>query len=50
MFELQLHCSTRPAEPATAKWEVFNFDKKIWTIPASKMNKPHQIPLSTQVI
>jgi integrase len=52
MFELQLHCATRPVEAATAKWEEFNLDTNIWTIPASKMkmNKPHQIPLSTQVI
>lgn len=51
MFELQLHCATRPVEAATARWDEFDLDNGVWTIPASKMKmkKAHQIPLSTQV-
>jgi len=52
MFELQLHTGTRPVEAATARWEEFDLDKKIWVIPAEKMKKDrvHIIPLSTQVL
>ena len=47
----------RPAEAAAAEWEEINFDKKIWTIPGSRMKNPkkavrtdlgdHLVPLST---
>lgn len=52
MFELQLHCMTRPSETSTAKWEEFDLDIKIWTIPAEKMKmrRAHQIPLSTHTV
>ena len=52
MFELQLHTMTRPIEAATAKWEDFDLNKKIWVIPPErmKMKKPHIIPLSDQVL
>jgi len=52
MFELQLHSATRPVEAASARWEEFDLENKIWTIPASKMkkNRIHIIPLSTQVL
>lgn len=51
MFLLQLHCATRAVETATARWEEFDLEKKIWTIPASKMKakREHIIPLSTQI-
>lgn len=52
MFELQLHCATRPVEAATARWEEFDLENKVWTIPAGKMKakKSHQIPLSSHVL
>ena len=52
MFELQLHTAVRPVEAATARWEEFNLEEKLWIIPANKMkkNREHIIPLSPQVI
>lgn len=52
MFELQLHCATRPVEAASACWEEFDLGTKLWIIPANKMkkNREHVIPLSNQVI
>lgn len=52
MFELQLHTAVRPVEAATARWDEFNLEEKLWIIPANKMkkNREHIIPLSPQVI
>jgi integrase len=52
MFELQLHTAVRPVEAATARWEEFNLEEKLWIIPANKMkkNREHIIPLSPQVL
>lgn len=46
------HVMTRPGELRLAKWDEFNFEKAIWTIPADrmKMRKPHSVPLARQVI
>ena len=50
----------RPAEAAAAEWEEINFDKKIWTIPGSRMKNSkkavrtdlgdHLVPLSTHCL
>jgi integrase len=42
----------RPGELRFAWWDEFDFDKKIWVIPADrmKMDNEHKIPLSDQVI
>ncbi len=42
----------RPGEIRYAKWDEFDIDKAMWTIPAErmKMNKAHKIPLSTQAV
>ncbi|MCL2469131.1 MAG: integrase arm-type DNA-binding domain-containing protein [Alphaproteobacteria bacterium] len=42
----------RPGELRYAKWEEFNFNEKLWTIPAErmKMRRPHLVPLSKQAI
>lgn len=42
----------RTAELIGAKWEEFNFEKKEWLIPASrmKMKRPHLVPLSDQAL
>jgi integrase len=52
LVEWQLHTMTRPIEAATAKWEDINLAEKVWVIPAErmKMNKPHTIPLSPQML
>jgi integrase len=50
----------RPAEASAAEWAEINFDKKIWTIPGSRMKNPkkavrtdlhdHIVPLSEQCL
>jgi integrase len=42
----------RPVEVIGAKWEEFDLDDAIWTIPAyrMKMRQPHAIPLPTQAL
>lgn len=43
---------TRTAELRKAEWEEFNFDAKLWTIPAGRMKRrrKHLVPLSPQAI
>ncbi|AWB68456.1 integrase [Saccharobesus litoralis] len=52
LLEWQLHTMTRPKEAATARWDEIDIENSLWTIPAEKMkmNRPHTIPLSPQVI
>lgn len=52
LIEWQLHTMTRPTEAVTARWDEIDFENKLWIIPASKMkmNREHQIPLSTYVV
>lgn len=42
----------RTSELINARWEEFDFDSKIWIIPAErmKMRNPHIVPLSKQAI
>lgn len=42
----------RPGELRAAEWIEFDFEKRIWEIPASrmKMKQPHIVPLSKQAI
>ncbi|MFD0914944.1 tyrosine-type recombinase/integrase [Pseudahrensia aquimaris] len=42
----------RPGELRNARWNEFDFEKRIWSIPAerTKMRKPHQVPLPAQAI
>lgn len=42
----------RPGELRNAKWEEFDLEKSIWTIPAArtKMRREHRKPLSTVVV
>lgn len=46
------HVFVRPGELRWAEWREFDFDKRIWTIPAHKMKmrRPHAVPLSRQVL
>lgn len=61
--EFALHTFARSSEMMFARWNEFDFDKSIWTIPAvrtpvkgcpsshrgAKMRKEHVVPLSRQV-
>jgi integrase len=53
---LQIHFSQRPAELRLAKWEEFDFENAIWTLPIERsktgksMINPHKIMLSKQSI
>lgn len=42
----------RPGELRQAKWEEFDMEKSLWTIPAGKMKakRPHCVPLSRQAL
>ncbi len=42
----------RPGELRFAKWDEFDMDKNLWSIPANrmKMNSSHKVPLSTQAV
>ena len=42
----------RPGELRAAEWKEFDFERAVWTIPASrtKMRRPHRVPLSSQAL
>ncbi|MGI9353863.1 MAG: tyrosine-type recombinase/integrase, partial [Rhizobiaceae bacterium] len=44
--------ATRPGELRHARWEEFDLDQAVWTIPAKrmKMRKPHSVPLPKQAL
>ena len=44
--------ASRPGMVRFAEWSEFDFDKKIWSVPAAKMkmNRDHIVPLADQVI
>lgn len=44
--------ATRTSETIEAKWEEFDLDRAIWTIPKERMKKgrEHRVPLSDQAI
>lgn len=46
------HVFVRPGELRRAEWSEFDFEGKVWRIPAAKMkaDRPHAVPLSDQVI
>lgn len=49
-LQLAPHVFVRPGELRQAKWVEFDFDKRLWTIPAGRMKakRPHVVPLSNQ--
>jgi integrase len=51
-LKLMVLCYPRPVECRTAKWEDVDLVGKVWHIPeyATKMRRPHDIPLSRQAI
>lgn len=52
LIEWQLHTMVRPGEAAGTRWDEIDFEKNIWTIPASRMKqkRSHSIPLSPQTL
>lgn len=46
------HVFVRPGELRQARWEEFDLEAAVWTIPAekAKMRKPHRVPLSKQAL
>jgi len=51
-LKLMLMTAARPGELRLARWEEFDFEKAIWTIPADrmKMGRQHRIPLPRQAL
>lgn len=46
------HVMSRPGELRMADWSEFDLERAVWRIPAErmKMRRPHEIPLSRQVL
>ena len=51
-IELLVLTFVRPGELRGARWDEFDFEKKVWRIPAErmKMGTDHLVPLSTQAL
>ena len=51
-LQLLIIFATRPGELRLAKWTEFDWEKRVWNIPADrmKMRKPHKVPLTDQAI
>jgi len=51
-MQIAPHVFVRPGELRHAEWGEVDLEARVWTIPArkTKMRKPHQVPLSTQVV
>lgn len=51
-LKLAPHVFVRPGELRSARWEEFDLEARVWTIPAekTKMRKPHHVPLSRQSV
>lgn len=51
-MQISPHVMSRPGELRMAEWSEFDLDGAVWKIPAErmKMRRPHEIPLSRQVL
>ena len=51
-LEFMLLTAARTGEVVAAKWDEFDLDTKVWTVPAVRMKagKEHRIPLSSRAI
>ncbi len=49
-LELAILTACRTSEVLAAEWSEFDLEKKIWTVPASRMKagRPHRVPLSSR--
>lgn len=51
-MQVSPHVMARPGELRMAEWSEFDLDNAVWKIPAErmKMRRPHEVPLSRQVL
>jgi integrase len=51
-LEFLILTATRTGEVLNAKWDEFDIENKVWTIPAERMKagKVHRVPLNTRAI
>jgi integrase len=51
-MQISPHVMARPGELRMAEWSEFDLDGAVWKIPAErmKMRRPHELPLSRQVL
>jgi len=51
-MQVSPHAMARPGELRMAEWSEFDLDNAVWKIPAErmKMRRPHEVPLSRQVL
>jgi integrase len=51
-LEFLILTATRTSEVLNAKWEEFDIENKVWTIPAERMKagKAHRVPLSSRAL
>ena len=51
-MQFTAHVFQRPGEVRQAEWSEIDFDKAVWTIPASRMKQrqAHRVPLSRQAL
>lgn len=51
-LEFLILTATRGNETRGARWEEFDLDKRVWTIPAERMKskRPHRVPLTPRMI
>ncbi|WP_341712576.1 integrase arm-type DNA-binding domain-containing protein [Erythrobacter sp.] len=51
-MQVSPHVMTRPGELRMAVWSEIDLDNAVWKIPAErmKMRRPHEVPLSRQVV
>ncbi len=51
-LELLIHTATRTSEVLEARWDEFDFDNALWTIPGHRMKagKEHRVPLTPRAI
>jgi integrase len=51
-LEFLILTATRTSEVLNAKWDEFDIENKVWTIPAERMKagKAHRVPLNTRAV
>ncbi len=49
-FKLLFYTAVRRSEGTTARWSDIDLEKRLWRIPVTKNKKPHELPLSDQVV
>ncbi len=52
VFEFTILTAARSGEAVGATWDEIDLDRKIWTVPASRMkaNRKHEVPLSGRAV